>query len=243
MARSFNGTSDTMQNTTNPLASGAFTYALWCFLNGTTGTRIFGSGNITFGIIQYFSFNADGNTNLFAFAPARGINPQAVANATSSTGSWFHLAATYVTTPLTTLYVNGVAQTTTSATAADFSGDRMTIGSNPPLNGAWFNGLSADATIWTTNLSATEVAALANGVRPNAIRPSSLVRWWALDGRQSPEPDLSGNAQNMTLTGTSLGFGPPYMMFSPRRSPVPAPSPPQVVVSYQRAQQILMTGP
>jgi hypothetical protein len=67
-----------------------------------------------------------------------------------------------------------------------------------------------------------------------------LDRWWPLDGQQSPELDLSGSAQNMTLTGTSLGFGPPYMMQS---RPQLAPFIPQISVSYQRAQQILMTGP
>jgi hypothetical protein len=74
----------------------------------------------------------------------------------------------------------------------------------------------ADVAIWNVDLTAFEISALAKGARPNIIRPASLVAWWPLDGLQSPEPDLSRNAKNGTLTGTAAAFGPPYAPFTPR---------------------------
>jgi hypothetical protein len=70
-----------------------------------------------------------------------------------------------------------------------------------------------------------------------------LIGWWPLDGFASPEVDLSRNAFNGALTGTTAAFGPPLMPFTPRTPQFWITPPPQVSVSYQRAQQILMTGP
>jgi hypothetical protein len=78
------------------------------------------------------------------------------------------------------------------------------------------NGQLADFAIWSVLLTAAEASALAKGARPNTIRSASLVNWWPLGGIQSPEPDLSGNKNNGTLTGTAPAFGPPIAPFTPR---------------------------
>jgi hypothetical protein len=104
-------------------------------------------------------------------------------------------------------------------------------------------GLWADIVVYPYQLTLTEIKALAFGIRPGAIARQQLQLWWPLDGLQSPEPDLSGHANNGTLTATTLGRGPPFAPFT-RRWPQFTPTPPpQISISYQRAQQILMTGP
>jgi hypothetical protein len=82
--------------------------------------------------------------------------------------------------------------------------------------GQALQGNMADTALWNVVLSATEIAALAKGIRPPQVRPAALIGYWPLDGLQSPEPDLSGNRNNGTLTGTVNAFGPPIRPITPR---------------------------
>jgi hypothetical protein len=43
------------------------------------------------------------------------------------------------------------------------------------------------------------------------VNLANLKGWWPLDGYQSPEPDLSGNGNNGTLTGTAQVLGAPQL--------------------------------
>ena len=103
-------------------------------------------------------------------------------------------------------------------------------------------GSLADFALWTVVLTALELAALVKGARPNTIRPANLISYFPLDGLQSPEPDLANYAAGTVAGATSAAFGPPFSP-STRRWPQYNAPPPQVSVAYQRAQQILMTGP
>jgi hypothetical protein len=71
-----------------------------------------------------------------------------------------------------------------------------------PGNGRWFDGAVAEAALWSNWLTLPELNALLAGVNPQRIRPQSLVGYWPLWGLLSPEPDLSGNGNSMTLTGS-----------------------------------------
>jgi hypothetical protein len=133
---------------------------------------------------------------------------------TLSANTWYHLLFTISTKG--TGYINGAVDqvTTTGAGIAAITANTQ-LGADFPSTTGWAGRL-ADAAIWNTVLSSTEITALANGARPNTIRSGNLVGWWPLDGLQSPEPDLSGNANNGTLTGTSSAFGPPFAPITPR---------------------------
>lgn len=84
-------------------------------------------------------------------------------------------------------------------------------------------GRLAEMAVWTDGFglnagdSATPLAyakALAGGAPPWRIRPD-LLDWYApLWGLQSPEPDLSGNANAVTLTGTSQANHAPVTPFT-----------------------------
>jgi hypothetical protein len=53
------------------------------------------------------------------------------------------------------------------------------------------------------------VQQLAAGYRPVDVNSANLQGWWPLSGYSSPEPDISGNANNGTLTGTTQAPMPP----------------------------------
>jgi len=70
-------------------------------------------------------------------------------------------------------------------------------------NTANYAGRVCEVGVWNDVLLAGEVASLQAGVPPNAIRRSKLVAYYPVYGAGSPEPDLSGPANNGTLTGTT----------------------------------------
>jgi hypothetical protein len=137
-----------------------------------------------------------------------------------STGVWY--PGLYVCTSATSrtmyIYQGGVLNTSSQTTNIVFGGttNQGRIGkfSN---NASDLSGSVAEVAIWNAALTATEVQAYCLGIRAYTIRPKSLVGYWPIDGLSSPEPDLSGNAVNGTLTGSpAFAFGPPYTMLSPR---------------------------
>jgi hypothetical protein len=106
--------------------------------------------------------------------------------------------------------------------------------------------------LWFASLTAAEIGALAKGARPIQARPAALKLWWPLDGYRAPAFDRMPLANHGNATGTALAAGPPLIAPTPFISPPPSPSaimaflqapPSHISVSYQRAQQILMTGP
>jgi hypothetical protein len=117
------------------------------------------------------------------------------------------------------MYVDGITQSTNAAINALSASILNTItpyiGSRNNAN-SFFNGNYADICQWTVVLTAAEVLALSKGARPYTIRSKSINAYWPIDGFASPEPDLSGNVNNGTLTGTAQVFGPPFAAFTPR---------------------------
>lgn len=136
-------------------------------------------------------------------------------------GKWHHLALTLKPTFQYTAYVDGTAFTGTGSAAPNGSGATFYIGNDG--GGDPLDGLAADIVVWNVSLTAGEIAGLVSGQRPYLIRPQNRVGDWPLFGDVSPEPDLSGNANNGTLTGTALAPGPPTTLFTPRR--------PQILIS------------
>jgi len=64
------------------------------------------------------------------------------------------------------------------------------------------DGRIAEVAIWDVALTAAEFGALAKGTSPLFIRPAGLKGYWPIWGVASPEADLSGNGNNLSVTGT-----------------------------------------
>jgi hypothetical protein len=136
------------------------------------------------------------------------------------TGNWYHYVwASDGTTAQQ--YANGVADgspatgwgaTVHTATrlATGLAPDNVHYGLNP-------GGSIADVAVWTVRLTAAEIQALYYGIRPGAVRQRSLLVWWPLGTTQSPQPDLSGNGYNGTVSGTwQPVMGPQIAPITPR---------------------------
>lgn len=212
MSRSFNGSSDILTNATAVTGMSSFSASFWALITGAPGANVtpFSNGDANSG---YYFYVPSGTLNLHCVVPFRA---DVDLLASLSANTWTHIAMTYNGTNYIA-YKNGAVMAGTPFNI----GDPLDLGAQPYIGGVngnnFWPGNLQDCAFWNVPLTAGEVGALARGMRPNKIRPTGLVRWWPIDGLASPEPDLSGNKLNLTVTGTALAAGAPLNLISPKR--------------------------
>ena len=136
---------------------------------------------------------------------ASPVVTSAVSSAAPSAGAWTHLTGVYDATAHTaTLYVDGQAQQTVTATAAGGTGP-LVLGAakSGAVRSYLFKGAIDEAAAFGRALSASDVAALygQNGV-PTGL---SAAREYTLDGDTNDATGTDG-----TLTLKNLAYGPGY---------------------------------
>jgi hypothetical protein len=241
MARSFNASSDHITAAGGPTLSPPLTIAAWFLGTLAPGNYDIASFGINAGGEAYRLNVTAGNAIQADHRSSGGADSTVATTTTFSTGAWNHGCAVFLGNGTNTLiaYLNGGGKNTGNDVNATVSVQGISIGSLNLTGVGNFNywgGSLAIISVWNVQLGDLEILALAKGVRPNLIRPLSRVGDFPLDGLQSPEPDLSGNANNGVLTGTAQVFGPPIMPFT-RRWPqfnfIPPPPPftlmPQII--------------
>jgi Concanavalin A-like lectin/glucanases superfamily len=252
VARQFNGSSDQISvgNPTAVQITGDLSSSIWLYLasgfssgfNSCIGKWDNSSG-------RTYLIGLDGNDNYAFFAIGQLNNGFASsANSTQNVsyfvGGWHHLAGTFkASTGEGIVYVDGIASGTVSSGYSGVGGGNQNfiIGNQSGGGSPFFNGKLAEGALWNAVLSPNEIASLASGSLPYQIRPLSLAGYWPLYGVASPEPDLSGNGNNGTLTGTTYTNHPPVqpfqllnanfplLSFSPPPPPPPVASPPSAI--------------
>jgi hypothetical protein len=230
MARSFNGTSDDIF--TSKLASSTnanITVSAWVNPSSATSQRpVFCNGGVNtnngFGVYSCRSADASSHFSVFPFGSAVVDSGVSI-----STSVWSHIAVTTDGSNNWSFYINGIFQSTVNRVSVAPTDTQCGIGGNGFSE--FYAGLSADVAMWSVALSALEIKALANGARAYTIRRSALLSYWPLGGLQSPEPDLSGKANNGILTGTNPAFGPPLMQFTPTQALAPSAPPAAAIIA------------
>jgi hypothetical protein len=221
-ARNFNGTSDRIDlaSAISAIAGGnARSVSIWVFPTSIPATAqdVFSYGTNTLDLGFRFTLSGTASGDMQVGFVSDNIHTTGTPILATT---WQHLCIVVPgpTTTGTVLYYNGAAQTASAA-----SGNTLNTGSTAPgigynnlVSANFFAGRIADLAVWNVALTATEVRGLSQGQRPSMIRSASLKGWWPIDGLQSPEPDLSGNKNNGTVTGTTAAFGPPLAPFTPR---------------------------
>ena len=127
---------------------------------------------------------------------------EAVTTATLSTGSWAHICGVFAAADSRTIYLNGGNSVTDASNRTPATVNKTTLGAyyyDGALSG-YLDGKLGEAAIWNVGLTAAEVAILALGYSPSLVRPASLVSYWPIIGKTSPEIDLVGTFP-MTIGG------------------------------------------
>lgn len=116
----------------------------------------------------------------------------------SAPNTWFSAAASSNdSSGASAVYLNGGGKGTASDGGV-LNGFGVGVGESGAAN---LTGLAAEIALWNVILTDPEIAALGTGICPRFVRPASLVLYCPLLGLQSPEPDMSGNQNNLTLSG------------------------------------------
>ncbi len=186
---------DAASSSTLRLNGTKFTVACWLKPESLAGTQLFigqtggGAG---------WEFRIDTNTLTFVIN-AVGFSSTTVLTA----GTWYHIAFTYDQTDAV-IYIDGKADKTV-AHVIDVSGSAsdFIIGTNPG-GGDKYDGLIADAAVWTVALTAANIASLASGL---PIQNEGIISYYKMDESSGNAIDAIGSndlTDNNTV-GTATG--------------------------------------
>ncbi|HSI20581.1 MAG TPA: LamG domain-containing protein [Verrucomicrobiae bacterium] len=134
-----------------------------------------------------------------------GHNPEITSTKTLNDSKWHLLTFTKVSSTLT-LYIDGVAEaSTTDTTTTDTSDVTDLCWAASCTSGRWFQGGLDDARVYNKGLSASEAAALySGGSGSTGAVTSGLVGWWRFDeGSGQVLQDSSGNGLHGLVGDTS----------------------------------------
>ena len=205
MARDFiRGSSQYLIRTSfTPLSAYPYSISLWFQSDDTTVNQALfslNSGADTEQIILRAQGASVGDPLIFRTTTG-GVDADASTSTGFSGGVWNHAFALGTNSTSRTVYLNNAGSATSTASSAFPTGlSQANVGSNPTPS-LYMDGRLAEIGIWNVALDADELAALAAAVSPMKIRPASLVAYWPLIGRYSPEIELKGGA-DLTLTNS-----------------------------------------
>jgi hypothetical protein len=222
MALTFVGASSQRLSGNAPFTAAPFTFSAWIQLSSTAANETFfninNNGGTSTALFQvYFTTTNKRLAVLTRNGAGIGQTFSAV-NSITATDTWYHIAGVFAGADSRTAYVNGTAGTTetTSVTPSAAGLVTMSLGVER-YNGAYaayLDGKMAEAAVWDVALSADEITALADGLSPQLVRPASIVSYWPLMGRVSPEPDLFPGVNPLTLTNTPTQSAHPPMRYT-----------------------------
>ena len=181
MAYQLSGTSDCFPLGFTPVNQLPLTMACW-FNPDDVATKyaLMGLG-VNSGGNERISLIADGSAAGDPVGAEARNSSSTTATATTSTsfqtGIWQHAAGVFTSTTSRRAFLNGggAASNSTSISFAN-AVDRLHVGARLSVGVAsnLFKGKIAEAAMWNVALTDDEVAALAQGISPNLIRPGSL---------------------------------------------------------------------
>lgn len=197
MARTFNGTTDYLEQLIAPVSANPMTYAIWFNRAALVGnSRIIAVNRVGLrgGNICYV--NAAGS--IFAYSNTSGGIAAQASQSSYTAASWFHVTCVYDNDANRVVYLNGVAGAPDSANIPIPALDVFNIGTcyNPTL-ADFFDGMLAEAAVWDIRLLQADIDILQK-FSPRHVRPQNLKAYVPLIR------DLQNlNSGIMTATGTT----------------------------------------
>jgi hypothetical protein len=208
MARAFLATSTQKLEVANPvLGATAFACTFHCWFQPTTAAdNATLMMSLTAGTLNWRQLGLrSSDAKLGAHErQTDGTSGFATSTGVLSDGVWAACGAVFTTAASRTVYLNGVADTDTTAIVLADTFDKFRIGGEAN----YATGNIAEAAVWNVALNAGEMTALAKGFCPVLIRPSALVAYWPLFANDATELDMWKNGYALTVTGATKAAHP-----------------------------------
>lgn len=170
---------------------------------------------------QYTSIragNSGTDSRVHLFRRGGGGEEDVRTSTSYSAGEWFSAIAVLAAVDDAKIYLNaaGEGSDTTSVTTTGL--DRVGVGrlvDNSPGDEA--DGQLCRVCIWDGTLNSLERTAFSLGADPRRILPGNLLRWWEIFGLHSPEIELMGSGDELTLFNAPLQSDhAPVSLFTPK---------------------------
>lgn len=240
MARDFDGTNQRLSSDTPALTAVPITMACWFNADDATklqGLMCLSELGTSPATGDFFGLDLRGDVagdpvRATSYSGSAGGNDYASTSSGYSTGTWQHAAAVFATTTSRAAYLNGGSKGTDTASNTPSAGalERTVIAARISTSSDYyhFNGRIAEAAIWNVALTDAEILLLSLGYSPMFVRPASLVAYWPLMGRTSPEQNMVGvnvltlqNAPTVASHPRVLRTASPFIGFAHYSAPTP----------------------
>lgn len=179
---------------------------------------------------------------ILAFSHTYGVGGAVYAESTAgySASTWHHAAGSWPDKDNRTSYLDGGNKgVEASSVGAMQLHDRTGIGASlDSTPSSYTDGSIAEAAIWNVVLTDAEVAVLATGISPLAVRPQSLVFYVPLI--RDNDEDIVGGL-SLSVAGTPTVANHPRVIYpaSPMMAHVPIAAPPAGAIMNQFQQAML----
>jgi len=210
VSRHFDGTGDHLDYAGALVVGQPVTFSCWIKRDSVASDRL-----MTIGVS-----GTDQNYNgLWISSAGAALAVSATSTATSSASTtvlastdldWAHVAAVCAASNDRRSYLRGAGKGTSSNTRSPAGQNAFRVGESLG-GGGGFTGYISHMAVWSAALDDSEIAALAAGAIPTAIRPGSLVDYWELPSGGS----LTGvNGTVLTATNTTASAESPTILSS-----------------------------
>lgn len=222
MARLFNGSSDQLGIASALVTAYPFTLAAWMrAANVTANMSVIGIYDTAAGTQSRWDIEARGGVGgdpIRFVSRQGGVQRDVDTSSGFSANTWHHVCGVGVSATERTVFLDGGSKATDTQANTPVDLDVTALGVLKRGDGDAFfvNGRIAEAAIWSVALTDAEVLALSLGLHPLRVRRTSIVAYWPTYGLGSPEADLGGAGNNLTVTGTTLADHAPVIPYSAR---------------------------
>ena len=214
MSREFSGSAQYLDYANSIITATPFTIGTWLYPDNNSTWQMIVASNQAGAAIYYIHLAINSTAIQFAYRGSLAGNTTSIDTSASTLAQnqWQHICGVAVSDSVANVFIDGGNKATQSSGTFDGFGGNLDhvylAARNVSGVGDYLNGRLANTAMWNAALSDAEVAVLADGYSPLLVRPESLIAYWPLIGKTSPEIDVVGG-YNLSLNGAPAAWNHP----------------------------------